>query len=98
MPPQTSAGEIVDGFDQDVVAVASPMRLAVSPTPPPDDDSDEVDTGKAADMLRATADRSATHSTEFYSPMPTGYRKGQTKYVVVFGTVMSGLGKGIFSA
>ena len=36
--------------------------------------------------------------TEFYSPMPEGYVKGQTKYVVVLGTVMSGLGKGIFSS
>jgi CTP synthase len=30
--------------------------------------------------------------------MPTGYEPGKTKYVVVFGTVMSGLGKGIFSS
>ena len=36
--------------------------------------------------------------TEFYTPMPAGYEPGQTKYVVVFGTVMSGLGKGIFSS
>ncbi|UCG31770.1 MAG: CTP synthase [Phycisphaerales bacterium] len=36
--------------------------------------------------------------TEFYTPMPAGYRPGQTKYVVVFGTVISGLGKGIFSS
>jgi CTP synthase len=36
--------------------------------------------------------------TEFYTPMPSGYRRGHTKYVVVVGTVMSGLGKGIFSS
>src|ERR1041384_1970371 len=36
--------------------------------------------------------------TEFYSPMPPGYVRGKTKYVVVVGTVMSGLGKGIFSS
>src|SRR5687767_451893 len=36
--------------------------------------------------------------TEFYTPMPQGYRKGHHKYVVVVGTVMSGLGKGIFSS
>jgi len=36
--------------------------------------------------------------TEFYTPMPAGYKPGRTKYVVVFGTVMSGLGKGIFSS
>src|SRR5438046_394047 len=36
--------------------------------------------------------------TEFYTPMPDGYRKGHHKYVIVVGTVMSGLGKGIFSS
>ncbi len=36
--------------------------------------------------------------TEFYTPLPSGYRIGQTKYVIVFGTVMSGLGKGIFAS
>ncbi len=36
--------------------------------------------------------------TEFYTPMPTGYIKGRTRYVVITGTVMSGLGKGIFSS
>ncbi len=40
----------------------------------------------------------ATDDTEFFTPMPTGYVAGKTKYVVVFGTVMSGLGKGIFSS
>src|SRR6201995_5948766 len=36
--------------------------------------------------------------SEFYTPMPAGYRRGHTKYVIVTGTVMSGLGKGIFSS
>src|SRR5438477_1467579 len=36
--------------------------------------------------------------TEFYTPMPAGYRAGHHKYVIVVGTVMSGLGKGIFSS
>src|SRR5688572_21863505 len=36
--------------------------------------------------------------TEFYQPIPPGYRKGHHKYVIVVGTVMSGLGKGIFSS
>jgi len=40
----------------------------------------------------------ASDDTEFYAPMPAGYRPGRTKYVIVFGTVMSGLGKGIFSS
>jgi CTP synthase len=40
----------------------------------------------------------ASDETEFYTPLPPGYRRGRTKYVIVFGTVMSGLGKGIFSS
>lgn len=35
---------------------------------------------------------------EFYTPYPKGYKKGKRKYVIVTGTVMSGLGKGIFSS
>ena len=37
-------------------------------------------------------------TTEFFSPIPEGYIHGHTRYVVVLGTVMSGLGKGIFSS
>src|SRR3954454_2438675 len=39
-----------------------------------------------------------SEETEFYTPMPAGYRKGHHRYVIVVGTVMSGLGKGIFSS
>lgn len=39
-----------------------------------------------------------SEDTEFFTPTPTGYTPGKTKYVIVFGTVMSGLGKGIFSS
>ncbi len=39
-----------------------------------------------------------SHESEFFNPIPPGYRKGHHKYVAVFGTVMSGLGKGIFSS
>ena len=48
------------------------------------------------DLLQSVKDR--TDDTEFYTPLPEGYRPGQVKYVVVMGTVMSGLGKGIFSS
>ena len=48
------------------------------------------------DLLRSVKDR--TDETEFYTPLPEGYEPGQAKYVAVFGTVMSGLGKGIFSS
>src|SRR6201996_5539001 len=40
----------------------------------------------------------SSDETEFYTPMPAGYRKGHHKYVIIVGTVMSGLGKGIFSS
>ncbi len=36
--------------------------------------------------------------TEYFSPIPPGYKKGKTRYVIVMGTVISGLGKGIFSS
>ncbi|MEM6260347.1 MAG: CTP synthase [Planctomycetota bacterium] len=39
-----------------------------------------------------------THESEFFNPIPPGYVRGRHKYVIVFGTVMSGLGKGIFSS
>ncbi len=48
------------------------------------------------DLLRSIKDR--TDETEFYTPLPDGYRIGATRYVVVLGTVISGLGKGIFSS
>ena len=48
------------------------------------------------DLLRSVKDR--TDETEFYTPLPDGYELGKVKYVAVFGTVISGLGKGIFSS
>ncbi|MBI4453169.1 CTP synthase (glutamine hydrolyzing) [Candidatus Woesearchaeota archaeon] len=39
-----------------------------------------------------------TEEHEFYIPQVDGYAPGKTKYIVVFGTVMSGLGKGIVSS
>src|SRR5258706_2131330 len=50
----------------------------------------------SSDMLEKLG--KTQEDTEFYTPMPAGYRKGHPKYVVVVGTVMSGLGKGIFSS
>ncbi len=48
------------------------------------------------DLMRSIRDRS--DETEFHTPLPEGYTPGSTRYVAVFGTVMSGLGKGIFSS
>ncbi len=39
-----------------------------------------------------------TQDSEFFNPVPEGYVLGRHKYVVVLGTVISGLGKGIFSS
>ncbi|MGC9455848.1 MAG: CTP synthase, partial [Phycisphaerae bacterium] len=50
----------------------------------------------AMDLLRSV--RETTDETEFYTPLPDGYERGRVKYVAVFGTVISGLGKGIFSS
>ncbi|MDD5178633.1 MAG: CTP synthase (glutamine hydrolyzing) [Candidatus Nanoarchaeia archaeon] len=35
---------------------------------------------------------------EGYSEIPEGYEKGKVKYIVITGTVISGIGKGIFSS
>ena len=40
----------------------------------------------------------ATTESEFFDSVPEGYRKGRHRYVAVVGTVMSGLGKGIFAS
>ncbi len=50
-----------------------------------------------ADLLAEAEIRSMANS-EYYSPIPDGYKKGKHKYVAILGTVMSGLGKGIFSS
>jgi CTP synthase len=51
---------------------------------------------KEKDLLASVSDIST--ESEFFSPVPDGYKKGKTRYVFVMGTVMSGLGKGIFSS
>lgn len=48
------------------------------------------------DLLASVSDTST--ESEFFSPIPKGYKKGKVRYVFVLGTVMSGLGKGIFSS
>jgi len=51
---------------------------------------------KDNDLLASVSDVST--ESEFFSPVPKGYKKGKCRYVFVMGTVMSGLGKGIFSS
>src|SRR6476661_1789573 len=50
----------------------------------------------SSDLLAAAGNKS--QETEFFNPLPPGYVKGRHKFVAVVGTVMSGLGKGIFSS
>ena len=59
-----------------------------NPTPEPNSSTE--------DLLASVG--SASHETEFFNPIPPGYRHGHHKYVIVLGTVMSGLGKGIFAS
>ena len=40
----------------------------------------------------------STSSGEFYTPLPKGYKAGKTKYVVITGSVISGVGKGTISS
>lgn len=58
--------------------------------------SSKSEAAAGVDLLAAT--EGVSDASEFYSPVPPGYQRGRHKYVAVFGTVMSGLGKGIFSS
>jgi len=64
------------------------------PDSPPDSPPTPVD--DTQELLAAAGHK--TQESEFFSPVPAGYREGRHKFVAVFGTVMSGLGKGIFSS
>ena len=48
------------------------------------------------DVLKSVSSKSV--SEEFYTPVPEGYKAGKTKYIIITGSVMSGVGKGIFSS
>jgi len=47
-------------------------------------------------LLASVSD--VSQESEFFYPIPKGYKRDKTKYCFVMGTVMSGLGKGIFSS
>ncbi len=65
--------------------------------PPSNTAQDATDpSSNTADLLAEAGH--ATQETEFFNPIPPGYKPGRHKYVIVLGTVMSGLGKGIFSS
>jgi len=50
---------------------------------------------RGQDILKKIA---STSGGEFYTPLPKGYKPGKTKYVVVTGSVISGVGKGTISS
>ncbi len=51
---------------------------------------------KAKEMLVKASKK--TEGSEFYNNLPSGYVPGKTKYVVITGSVISGVGKGTFSS
>jgi CTP synthase len=54
------------------------------------------DTKKSSETFKEIANKVEGH--EFYSEMPEGYKTGKTKYIVVTGSVISGVGKGTFTS
>jgi len=48
------------------------------------------------DILSSIANKS--DESEFFTPIPKGYKVGKIKYIIVAGSVMSGVGKGIFAS
>lgn len=74
------------------MAAASSPEERPNPNNPAANQARGVRAGALADQMEGSAE------SEFYSPVPEGYRRGHHKFVVVLGTVMSGLGKGIFAS
>lgn len=89
MPQQSDAADAIDPLKSPTGGDTNPASPAAPPPP------GRVETG--TNLLASANDRSMTVS-EYYSPIPDGYKKGNHKYVGILGTVMSGLGKGIFSS
>ena len=69
-----------------------PSRASTGEGDASDDEGvEDVDADVGGGLLARHADRSI--ETEFFSPIPQGYKHGRTKFIVVLGTVMSGLAK-----
>lgn len=51
---------------------------------------------KAKEIFKEIANKVEEH--EFYSEVPKGYKRGKTKFVIVTGSVISGVGKGTFTS
>ncbi len=73
-----------------------PVRQEASSGGPRESGPADDDSRRSSSILSSVGESSA--DSEFYSPIPDGYVRGRHKFVIVFGTVMSGLGKGIFAS
>lgn len=51
---------------------------------------------KVSETFKEIANKVEEH--EFYSDFPKGYKPGKTKYIIVTGSVISGVGKGTFTS
>ena len=74
------------------------LHLVRSSVPSKDNVQQSSPVNQANDSGFLSQFSASDEQKEWFSPTPKGYQKGRTKFVVVIGTVMSGLGKGIFSS
>lgn len=104
MPPETNRTGHANPSLQS--GTATP-KANIDPSVPPSTGGMTSSSGRpevAPELLRghtpsALSDLAeSTTESEFYSPIPEGYVRGKHKFIVVLGTVMSGLGKGIFAS
>ncbi|MFH1439925.1 MAG: CTP synthase (glutamine hydrolyzing) [Candidatus Woesearchaeota archaeon] len=58
--------------------------------------NDEIKEANTLNILKEISVKQEEH--EFHIPKVEGYVRGKTKFIIVYGTVMSGLGKGIVSS
>lgn len=98
-PMQSSGSAPVEFFGPEgAESAATPVASGggkTFPVPKPDVPPELVRGHRPGDLVDQAGN---TSESEYYSPVPAGYQRGKHKYVVVLGTVMSGLGKGIFSS
>ncbi len=94
-PSPAAGGAPVEFFAPEVAPVAGQGNGKTFPVPKPDVPPELVRGHRPGDLVDQAGN---TSESEYYSPIPAGYQRGKHKYVVVLGTVMSGLGKGIFSS
>jgi len=78
--------------------IVNSSRGSFTPIPPTNAPGKNGGSRPGALVAAAESGSGASTDSEYYSPIPPGYQRGHHKYVIVLGTVMSGLGKGIFAS